>query len=226
MCANSGNTYFYFTNKYTWVNQGSGEIKHQNWVIKVVIPCTILVIYLLWEPRLYIGCFKNHIGNSFHCSDNITSKWTVNSYILYWYTVQYNFLLMLTCLHLTQAFDNAQVCSKSSSWLTSLSSLILTPPIPWLPPPTITRPSKWHFFHYSFHFTHYQQHILFKLYFIINPMRTTCWLVKTNIPLSIEPIRGCILKNSLMCKFVVLHFQSLILIGLTSAQFIIWTNQI
>ncbi len=56
-------------------------------------------------------------------------------------------------------------------------------------------------------------------------MRTTCWLVKRYTPPYIEPIREGVRKICLMCKFVKLHFQSFVMIGWTSEQFMIWTNQ-
>ncbi len=61
--------------------------------------------------------------------------------------------------------------------------------------------------------------------FKINPMRTTSRLVKINIVSFIEPIREGVRKNSLICKFLMLHFQSRIMIGLTNEHFMIRTNQ-
>ena len=60
---------------------------------------------------------------------------------------------------------------------------------------------------------------------LLNPMRTTCRLVKRNILWFIEPIREGVRKNSLICKFSMLHFESLIMIDLTNEHFMIWTNQ-
>ncbi len=47
----------------------------------------------------------------------------------------------------------------------------------------------------------------------VNPMRTTCRLVKWYTPPCIKPIREEVRKISLMCKFLVLHFQSFLMIG-------------
>ncbi len=59
----------------------------------------------------------------------------------------------------------------------------------------------------------------------LNPMRTTCQLVKNNISAFIEPIKDGVRKTSLICKFVVQHFLSLVMIGLTNVYFKISTNQ-
>ncbi len=58
-----------------------------------------------------------------------------------------------------------------------------------------------------------------------NPIRTTCLLVKMSIQAYIEPIRECVIKNSLICKFVMLCYQSFIMIGLTNENVMILTNQ-
>ena len=55
----------------------------------------------------------------------------------------------------------------------------------------------------------------------LNSMRTTIRLVKMNIVSFIEPIRVGVRKNSLICKFSMLHFQSHIMIGLTNEHFMI-----
>ncbi len=49
---------------------------------------------------------------------------------------------------------------------------------------------------------------------MLNPMRTTCRLVKMSIHANIEPIRKHVRKNNLMCKFLMLCYQSFIMIGL------------
>ncbi len=59
----------------------------------------------------------------------------------------------------------------------------------------------------------------------LNPLKTTCWLVKMSIQVYIEPIRECVGKNTLMCKFLILCYQSFIMIGLTNENFMILTNQ-
>ncbi len=46
-----------------------------------------------------------------------------------------------------------------------------------------------------------------------NPIRTTCRLVRWYFLPYIEPIREGVRKSSLMCKFLVLHFQSFVMIG-------------
>ncbi len=55
-------------------------------------------------------------------------------------------------------------------------------------------------------------------------MRTTCRLVKMRTLPYIEPITQDVTKNSLMCKFVMSHCQSLIMIGLRNQHFMILTN--
>ncbi len=59
----------------------------------------------------------------------------------------------------------------------------------------------------------------------LNPLRTTCRLVKRNIISFSKPIREGVRKNSLIYKLVMLHCQSFMIIGLTSDHFMIWTNQ-
>ncbi len=59
----------------------------------------------------------------------------------------------------------------------------------------------------------------------LNPMRTTCRLVKMNILSFIESIREGVRNNSLICKLLMLHIESLIMIGLKNDHFMIWTNQ-
>ncbi len=60
----------------------------------------------------------------------------------------------------------------------------------------------------------------------INSMRTTCRLVKIRIWSYIEPIRECVRKNSLICKFVMHRYQTCFMIGLTNDQITILTNHI
>ncbi len=58
----------------------------------------------------------------------------------------------------------------------------------------------------------------------LNPMsmmRTTCRLVKMNSLSYFEPIRRGVRKSSLICKFVMQHFQRLVKIGSTSEHFMI-----
>ena len=52
-------------------------------------------------------------------------------------------------------------------------------------------------------------------------MRTSSQLVKLNVLAFIEPIRDGVQRNNLMCKFVMQHFQRLIVIDLTYKHFII-----
>ncbi len=47
----------------------------------------------------------------------------------------------------------------------------------------------------------------------LNPMRTTCWLVKETVLSFIKPMREGVRKSSLMWKFLVQHVQSFIIIG-------------
>ncbi len=56
----------------------------------------------------------------------------------------------------------------------------------------------------------------------VNPMTTTCWLVKRNILSFIKPIREDYKKNWSLCGVA---FQSLIIISYTCEHFMIWTNQ-
>ena len=51
---------------------------------------------------------------------------------------------------------------------------------------------------------------------LVNPMRTTCRLVKMNILALFEPITEGVRKNTLICKFMVQYFQRLDIIGRTS----------
>ncbi len=60
---------------------------------------------------------------------------------------------------------------------------------------------------------------------VFKPIRTTCRLVRWNVVSFIEPMRESVRKNSLMCKFVMLNCQSLILISLTIEHFMTLTNQ-
>ena len=81
-------------------------IIYDNTRITVLIDFLKLLLYVVEniicekEPKSFLGNVA-WLGNTFRSPDNITSKWTVNSCILYWFTVQYNFLIMLTCLHIT-----------------------------------------------------------------------------------------------------------------------------
>ncbi len=52
----------------------------------------------------------------------------------------------------------------------------------------------------------------------INPMRTTCRLVKMRIWLYTEPITECVRKNSLISKFVMHCNQTCFMIGLRNDQ--------
>ena len=63
------------------------------------------------------------------------------------------------------------------------------------------------------------------LWVFLNPMRTTCRMVKMSIQAYIQPIRKHVRKNSLICKFLMLCYQSYIMIGLTNENFMIFTNQ-
>ncbi len=58
----------------------------------------------------------------------------------------------------------------------------------------------------------------------LNPVRTTCQLVKMSIQAYIEQIREGVRKNSLICKFLMLCYQSFIMIGLTNEHVMILTN--
>ena len=61
--------------------------------------------------------------------------------------------------------------------------------------------------------------------YIINDIRTTCWLVKRSISSFIEPISDGVKQNRLMCQFVVQYFKSFIIIGKAGAHLMTWTNQ-
>ena len=58
------------------------------------------------------------------------------------------------------------------------------------------------------------------LYYVItcyfNPIRTTCRLVKMSIQACVALIRECVRKNSLMCKLLLLCYQTFIMIGLNN----------
>ncbi len=57
----------------------------------------------------------------------------------------------------------------------------------------------------------------------LNPMRTTCWLVKNNILPFITPISDDV-RKSVIKKVEMLYCQSCFLIGLTNEDFMILTN--